>query len=168
MWATLERSEKTRLTIWLCRDISHALAHFVYYSTAAAHILQDVWDSCVQKQDHARGNNAKSMMTAAIFDNLVICDIFLGRTYPVIVIILQSTKHKSHTHTQQTREEANCLIWSFPDSSFSLNGGRRAFFSPLPHPAVSVTLSWSLPSPHMSGPLLNYPGMPHISLYSSH
>lgn len=50
-----------------------------------------------------------------------------------------NTRH-ANTHIQETLEEGNCLIWSFPDSSFSSEQGRTVFFSTLPYPSVSASL----------------------------
>lgn len=70
----------------------------------------------------------------------------------------------THTHTQDAPKEA-ALIDLFQIHHYFQSS---IFFSSLPNPSLSAPLSWFVSFPHTPEPLFNYPGMPHITLQSSH
>ena len=172
-----EKVRKPSLTFRVCiLTFLMRFAHSVCYITAAIHIL------CVLKSFRgvARKGRSTRRETMAYLWWLppcliteMICDIFWEGHILLLSRILRFRPHETQdTQTQHMREaleEANCLIWSFPDSSFFfsfffLEQGRTLFS--LPHRSVWATQSGSLPFTHTPGLLLNYPGMPHMSLYS--
>lgn len=73
----------------------------------------------MQRQKHAQNNNGISVMTAAMFDNPMICDVFWEGHILLLSwsCALESTKRSlMYTRIQQALEEVDRLNWSIPDS----------------------------------------------------